>query len=925
MIADVFSVAVTIVLYVLGLTAFLFAVRVPARFLVREIRRVIAGTGKMSWYQIIPESRRSNQSESSPEAQVARVTSFIKILTERFPFWYRRPTVTFAWQSNDQDGLWSLYIGVDRVRDGRTTAAVEALAKGLNCRAEAIEHRPDFDHQDVTVAYVTDENQIMAKDVPSELGMVATNLSSSRELDGTFMVTMEFMRQEERRILAKNLAVDLQSELGDSANYASSTAQNAQIIKTTASRTVMTASSRTGDPGISENIITTAVGAMSNLAFQVDAQTPGRNHSEKLLYWALGLTPISVVAFWFDLININTLIVSGILPVIMLGLSASTGLLHSMWYQIGMKRGEVAIPPFSLFSPKRIFRNLVYRRLGYNFIGVNTITVPEVVSLYNSPLTQMLSITSSARALDVQSEPVPMEGFSSQYEGVDNDDVFLGVSGTGQIATIGIDDIQYPLYISGGAGSGKSNTMMVIFSGLARIARRNSRGYQITPIWSETKGEGAEEAREMVKDDPNAIFVEAHNPNCEYRFAMEGRRLSEGASVKEITANAASLVSAMQNAWGESIKDASLEALSFSLQASLLMDGDDIRSLDLDRVVNPDRPNVIKLMYLILGGDINHDPSDALIQLSNDLDDQLDREERLQEDGKEPELSDEEFERIDALYGALTVIRPYVDRADTRYRELQQRKVAPMNKLSQIVAAESLWTPDHRTDVYVGQIVGNFAPVVINFGKFYDPDLLDHVSGELGGYDGSVSEGLARRLSLMYSYLMWNYINSRCAGWEDRGRRVILMYDEVADVATDSDDAYNVISEITKRGRSRGCAVYAASQYPSQLPSQARDAVLGFRTKIWYQLRRRDDAIIALQELGSNTPYTEDNIKNLPMQTGIGIAEIKKGPDVTSAFTLMSPEAHLWSRVSRVSQDLGEAVSRYQGETDEPPALEAPR
>ena len=453
-----------------------------------------------------------------------------------------------------------------------------------------------------------------------------------------------------------------------------------------------------------------------------------------------------------------------------------------------------------------------------------------------------------------------------------------------------IEDIHYSLYTAGAPNSGKSNLLLVMYAGMVKASIQRTSGLSVSPIWGETKGEGAYDAWMIARNHPGAIFVDTHNPRSGARLALEGPRLSDGAPVPKVVSNCTALVSSMQAAYGDGVKGQAREILDNVLRCSMLMTSDEIAFAGLGDLVDAQKPNIMELSFYLLQGDARIDPSAKMIKLGGTLSASLGLREQ-------------------ALSRAIGSMSRFWDPA-TRRTYLERISTA-LNKLNDMRNAPMLWTPDAaRKDVYLGQLVRAFAPSVVNMGSFYDP-----ISKQ---FDQSIDRSVSQRLIRSFNYLLWDYIKGHCNGWQEQRKRIPMFFDEVADVASNAtgDDVPNTLEEGTKEGRSRGAAYFLGSQYPSQMPEMVRHQVLASRGKFWFGLQNPTDLTLAISDLmvddvNAEGAITPSNIKSL--SNGVCFATLPRHNAVTPPTLLRVPYAPEWNKILFAPEngDTNDAVADY--------------
>lgn len=813
-----------------------------------------------------------------------------------------RGVISYVW-SRSEDGSIRLYVGVSEAHYGNGSQ-LNLMASSIGASVVKMNEPPVIPTEDIAIAYRGKSQPLGAANDVREGGAVAKAISSvleraDRNIAASMIITTEYMPESEKRQLSGFITADNLASGGDAMAFGGLGAQTQRMSNQPVRSTIVSSSSLPAAKGksLAFTMLGSAVNSISSSGWQYivkpfNASSVGRTGLYlAVVAGALALTlTVLQVAQWF--IGIPLALISGVLGWFAVS-KANKESLDAVKERLSW--GEFNVPHyvFWLWNPRWFIESRVLRfRYGGNGIGVNEAAPSTKRVNYLNPLSIFESISFppaySRSGGDVYSNTVISRGIPNALLPA-NHPIFYGLSGTNQLISLDIDDIVYSMYTAGAPNSGKTNFLQVIYAGVVKACLDKVNGLQITPIWGETKGEGAYDAWKIASRHQRALFVEAHNPHNPNRLSLEGRRISEGASVEEIKSNIDVLVSGMQFAYGDGIRAASREILFNSLLISMLLSENDIVYLGMENYIHPSKPNIIECSRILLGGESSLDVGPKILELKEEM--------SLRQMG----------EREQALSAAIGNLSRFFDPALRRQSQSGSVLGPALNKISQLNEAKVMWTPDERPTVAVQDFPFRFAPIVLNMGPYRLPD---------GNYDQRVGASAASKLLLITNYILWNTIKARCSGWQQQGKRIPMFFDEVADVAIDSDnqDVANVIAEAGKEGRSRGASYFLGSQSPSQLPYQARGTALGSRTKFWFNLHRADDLKVAISEISAASDeqdiYKTNDIQNLP--NGVAVGVMQKNGRPTPPFTLKVPWAPKWAEfLLRPGITVSQAVDDY--------------
>jgi len=826
-----------ILLVVVGLLVFLSLpqFRVPLRHRLHDARE--RRVGELVWSEIVHERQAQGQdgrrgTNGSDLAGLITLNSTIR----SGGFWphRNRGVVSWVWLRH-ADGSVHLYAGVsgNHYGDG---SAIKAAAHSIRARAVRMDTPPDVPTEAVAFARRVRPQLSSFQDRIESSGQLADAISGAMAnlpagQRAAVVITGDPMYTGETRRMIADIIESETIHSGDAVMHGG-TATRAGAMVDGALRVRIAATVQSTNAEAARGLLGSALGGITSLAWQADIKT-----------------------------------------------TTGDRLLPAM--RARLADGDVVVPPFVWFNLRWYaqggFRSSRREMGSDKRVGGRTSppSSKDVMYLHPLALYQAVSFPEhfSAQGVDVHNDATLSRGLPSGMLGVNNP-IYWGRSGTGQVICQDIMDLNFPFFTAGSPGSGKTNMLQVQFAGVIKAGLDKTAGLQITPMWCETKGQGAYDAWDMARRNNRAVFIDTHNPEATHRLALEGRRLADGATVQEVVQNISNLVSGFQFAWGDGIRASSREILDHSLRIAMLLSPEEIAQLELDDRVDPLRPNIVELAFYLLGGDINLQPGAKLLRFPDEA----------QRAGT---YMGDATMRARALCDSIGQISRYLDPKSRKNNE--QSLSSPFNKLAELRNAPLAWTPNRRTDIAVAQLPGWFAPVVLNMGPYRLPD------GQFTAMQGAVS----RRLMLMTTYLLWDRIKASCGGWEGAGKRVIPFADEVADIAVNaqSEDVINVLADANKEGRSRGTAFYVGCQSPDQMPFQAKRSVLASRNKFWFDLQEANDLRMAVDDLASgdkrDQPYTADNVRTLPRGTTVGI--MKRGDTVSPPFTLKVPRADIWA------------------------------
>lgn len=158
---------------------------------------------------------------------------------------------------------------------------------------------------------------------------------------------------------------------------------------------------------------------------------------------------------------------------------------------------------------------------------------------------------------------------------------------------------------------------------------------------------------------------------------------------------------------------------------------------------------------------------------------------------------------------------------------------AARNKVGDLLAAESWWSPSRRKVSWRDILDGHHA-VVINTGVTGDVVMDERITGYMSSL-------------LMYS--LRDAVMRTCSGWQRAGRSVSIFSDELSLLAGSSPE---VIAWTHDQGRAYGVRPFFATQRPEQLSDALRTSLLDFGTFLWFAQSNPAVAAAAATDLAAD-------------------------------------------------------------------------
>lgn len=909
------------------------ALRVRGRFQARRRREM--QLGEMIWYRLDYQVESTRTTASTPQTMAQACYSLIKKLERSDGNEQSVDGAISAIWHRGEDNLVRLYLGITKNNSGYpniSNVGNFASNMGFRSREITLDEFPDFDPSAAATAeYHSSRVMGDSSGMDPVVGSVARTLGDSDNLHGTVIMTFEPMGTWE--------ATNFSSRFNDDAKTASAEAGGNVFFQRTvakfshsAVRASIAAVSHDGSSRNSAEIINLVSTSLSSAFFSAKASRPLNGTSRVSAVSGFLLSAMGLVitgGYWMfsgaqNLPAIVLMLLAAIGPLgVALAVSNSDSLSGRSDFMEWLSKGEVVIPRFNLFSPLQMARRIFLRSGTDDERRQNNLLRrlippgdPGVLPLNGDSMMEMVSVSSKHPGKNLDILTIPMVSVPANFEDRTNNELFAGFDGNEAVINVPVKDIPYGMFASGMIGSGKSNILEVLYVSMANECMKKHHSQLLTPIWGETKGEGAYDVWGMVKDVPRALLIDFHNPEALFRLALEGRRITEKrATVQEVIANCEAFVSAMQYAWGEGIKAESRASLIEVVRIAMLSTRTELEMFDFPFEVDLEEPDIVSICLYLLGGysgdstdyraDHNLKAGDNVLNhqltvVRDDLSDALEDHETSKGKVKDGYIEDhKELLRISELRISVSRLLTY---HQGRGSDLLS---PPRNKMAELARAPRFWQPRGKRSVYLHQLPKHDAPIIINTGPYMKPD---------GAFSTDIDEAVAQKLLRMTFYILWKHISASCQGWQREMRYVPLFFDELSDVASSSfsEETPNVIDDISNEGRSMGCGLFCATQTLGRLPDPVVNDVSGFSSQAYFRTRNRNDSRKYIDNIASGTVFDPDHLNNAPI--GTCIASLKVGQSNTPAFTLQVPKSDYWAKCLFESDTVEQAIYRYEQE-----------
>lgn len=851
--------------------------------------------GGMVFNEIIYEgSTGKDISEQNVKSLVDNTQSIMPLMPGvNFHIFWHRPMTTFILRNDPDTETLRIFIGFDKKH--YSPDRVRSWAEKMNCTAEEV---PLDEIGIVTgaprVSWRSEfypNNTASGKDMEdSHIGSVISRIQSlsTRDYPGTLILSYEPMRDSETDMTIQHVSMRARKTSGQSGDYSRNTERISTFSGKRTSRGTMMAFSDYGDESVSSEILSVALNNMGTSLTQATCETPQKGIRDYATPWSILmiLAPLPPIAWLMGLNIVHTIIFCAIVAVLV---GIGPKFLAAPPLSWAAKTGVSPIPPFFRFSlarwvPKfmmQVFRGKKFQELQRSGGYVEQPSCREIIPLYLSPVMQVTSIpqnTSGTTNLSVS--PVPQvsmpDSVNRRIEQEIRSDqvVYAGISAkTFEPVYLTYKDLNYGIAVGGSPGSGKTNFLDNLFVGMSRLSQKEDNF--INPIWFETKPDDISSLIKLVEPyDP--LVVRLHDGESEKRLALEGPRFSDGASMATIEKNISALVDMMEAVWGSSLGNRSRAVISSALHVAMLMTiMNGMKILEIaPRVKNPKRPNILQVTNILVGGDPSLDIEKKLEVYHNEVSDTVLNEEKMNKIRSKPNGEKAE--------SALRTLRSSLSALLSMHKT--PGAVDPIkNKISALASSPGMWetvTPsgEKREEYSLDRFINHGGPVI-----------LDMTVNNIGA-----GQSTARIYTMGTHYMLWKHMYDSLSGKAAQGHYYPIFADEVsnfvgvANSETGGGACTGVITEVRNQGRSFGVSHNVGFQEYGQLPTTAKSAISGFESAIFFKFGNVIDQEQAIRRLSSNR-FTEENLKFLPKNTGICIADLTIGTEQVRSFTMKVP------------------------------------
>ena len=891
------------------------------RWIYNKYRHIMGGG--IVWSEVIYEGIISDNETNNSVGQMDNMANIMKNTATgiNFGFQFNRPRYLIMIRLNPEDEQTHMYIGMDENHYDENV--LSSWASGANCSIE----RVDMDDIGfVSRAPMTlvreDYDTANFNDAPnnSTVGGVISRLQSSSGMkDGaTVIVSYEPMSNPEERLMKKKILADNVAEGGDAAKL-DLTARNVNIfLSKSPCRGTITAYSDTGDFNVSNSVLRTVSSNMPSMGSRTSAvkyETLHRRAGIFCIIPSLLLTILGLVGFvplWMPL----TLV--GISMIALIGLP----IMSSTWVAMASAQdANPPIPPFTRFSLRRMiastlnkFRPKRYAD-GYEQSYVPEPSSREVIPLYQTSLMQFASMPRDGKGVsNISSQAIPQVSRSSAVvqeisRDISEDRVaLLGTSvRTFDPVMLTVKDLNYGIAMAGDRGSGKTNALSNLYAGVCHLSR-NSNEYTFSPFWLETKSDDIDGIVSNIKRyDP--LVVHVHNRDTKQRVCFEGPRYEDGADIAEVKRNIDTVISGMEKLWGAGLFGPRSKMVAHaSLTIAMLLNRKERDALGISmRVANPDRPNIMETVNLLIGADptLNLvDTSRKVVAPGGGKNKSEGIMERIASGYKSVLINPDKKASLMAKSGEREVTRlselvPALDQLISLYQTPEA--VNPLrNKIPVLLSSTGLWeTTTHagedREEIDLTSFIDYAGPVIV----------------DLTNKNSSIASENTSMFSMLFHYMLWSAIKDHCSGWARENKFIPIFVDELRNIVGDKNGESqlgNIVAEVADVGRSYGASHSVGFQRYTQLPSEAVSTVRGMTSKLYFTLRDAQDRAVVMEQLGEKTRFAQENINSMPM--GYCIADLRIGGVQRNVFTMKVPYFPVFVETLNSSNTVNDAFER---------------
>lgn len=894
----------------------LASLRFIMRFMYHWVRKKYLGG--MVWNEVVYEGSVNQEELVNSVGQMDNMQHIMFGTTGSifgFINW-RRPMVSLMIRKDSEDDSVHMYIGMDKKH--YKSDYLSYWAQGSNCSVEEVSFDSiGFIPKAPITAIVENYNPSRFTNSPtnSTVGGTVSRIQSSTKNgeSGTVLITFEPMVKKEQNLLEDH--INTENERGSSSNAYTKVRDQAQLFTDyTPSRGVIIGFSDSGDERVSTSMVRAAVASMANLGVNADIRRY-ENLMKQVgiisIFPAIILGTLSFFAFipwWISITTISFTLIT------LIGLP----FLSSYWICKASQDGSAPIPPFRQWAPRRFFQQWLYgikpsssRRNKTVMPDGNVIdhkdnfvarpSTAEIMPFYQTSLMQFASMPNNGTgSTNISKSVIPQIALPASTNKeirkyIESGDVFFeGTSARShEPVFMTLKDTNFGCAYGGDAGSGKTNSLMIRYLNFSFLSRKttgamakvhNGNKITINPIWFESKSDDFDKLVNYVKEYDPAVF-KLHDPRQKSRLTLEGRRYGdEGVTIEDIIANKNVLLNAMEAIWGESFGPQSKRVADNALSIAYLIDQEGLDALEFtSRLDNPDRPNIMHLVYLLINGDASLTVKEALEKYAK---------------SKRAIMTDStQLAEYKAKHGIEKVkwLKALVVSLDGLINLYSiPNAIGPLqNKIPQLLKSKGLWD----TQTHSGEDRHEFS--IDKLFTYGGPVLVDMTpkNSELAPDD-------TKYFIMMVHYILWQRLRMVAGGWASKGRFTPIFVDEITNFtgrAADQSSCATIIGEVRDQGRSYGVSHNVGFQNFSQLPPDTKESVLSFESKIFFKFGNNKDQVQVMEQLNSHR-FSEANIRSFPI--GVGIAQLSINRIPRTEFTIKAPAAEAWREALSINQDM---------------------
>lgn len=181
-------------------------------------------------------------------------------------------------------------------------------------------------------------------------------------------------------------------------------------------------------------------------------------------------------------------------------------------------------------------------------------------------------------------------------------------------------------------------------------------------------------------------------------------------------------------------------------------------------------------------------------------------------------------------------------------QRLLDKTGASRNKIRQFMPCEHVFTPSRGTLTWEGILSrpGEYHIVLAPHDGYRLPERMDTILGA------------------WMMYRLWNTMTGMCQGWQQEGRHVMLVCDELSMLANSDDQ---ILCHLHEQGRSFGLILVFATQYVKQFTPELLRSFTGYGTFISFNTSDPEIAQLTADRLSDSDGadgWTKGSVVNLP-------------------------------------------------------------